>query len=201
MIWRLEHGSERKSYRFTILKNNEYITGEYNFRDLFTIDSQKIFDKIKLKDNIESANINKLAADSNISKSVFEGNKLIISNPDRELEKAFNKYAIARIRNDHSSKYRNELNVIKEYIEKYRENLKQGKTIDPELHKAITYIRGETSVINDHQYILNIVNSLNDIKYKELLATDPHILFTYLKAIRKQNKLVTTAIVHKNQSK
>lgn len=197
IIWRIEHGSDREAFRFSIFKNNKCTTEEYNFRDLFTIDSQKIFKLIRAKKYIDPEKIKKLAIDTNISRSVFEGTKLIVQNPDEELGKAFTKYAIARIRGDKS--YRNELSKIIIYIKKCRENLNQGISIDPELYKAFIYIRGESSLNNSQQNILNITNLLNDIKYKELLASDPHNLFKYLKAIRKQEKLVTTAIIHNSQ--
>lgn len=203
-IWKVEHNlsSEREKATFHYIDGDrdEYL--DMTFFRLFTVDSRRIYNFIKGGKNFSKKDINRLTNRTNISREIFDGTRLLIPvNENDYLYHTFVKFVINRKKGEHPSRYREQYNDIKNYLKRCKDDLSNSKPIDSELQKAFAFISSGHSSVESQQFILDMSKALNGIKYKKLLDIDSPYLFTYLKELRKQEKLVITAITHKKNTR
>lgn len=203
-IWKVEHGltSERDKATFHNMNGdrNEYL--DITFFRLFGVDSRRIYNLVKGGKNISKKDIDRLANITNISRRVFEGTRLLIPvSENDDLYSTFVRLVVLRKKVEHPSRYRELYNDITKYLKGCKKDIQDSKPIDSELQKAFTFISKGHSSVESQQFIVDMAKSLSSIKYKKLLDIDNQYLYTYLKELRKQEKLVTTAIIHNKNVK
>jgi hypothetical protein len=203
-IWKIEHecNSEREKARFHYATDEGDEVRELTFFRLFYVDSRTVYGFIKGGRNFNKKKIEALIKRTNISQSVFEGTRLLI--PVDESDDLYHKLVVfvRNRRNEvHPSKYRDLYKAINDYLESCKKDLSYSNPIDPELKKAFSFIANGYPAEVNQNLILNMAKGLSRIKYKTLLDIDSQYLFTYLKELKKQEKLVMTAITHRKNIK
>lgn len=203
-IWKIEHecNSEREKVTFHYETDDKIEVRDLTFFKLFYVDSRTVYGFVKGGRNFNKKKIEALIKRTNISQGVFEGTRLLI--PVDESDDLYHKlveFVYKRKKKEHSSKYRDLYKAINDYLENCKNDLSYSNPIDPELKKAFSFIANGYPAEVNQNLILNMAKGLSRIKYKTLLDIDSQYLFTYLKELKKQEKLVTTAITHRKNIK
>jgi hypothetical protein len=201
-IWKIKYNlsSEREKVTFHFVDKDK--DEDITFFRLFGVDSRRIYKFVKGGRNFNKKDIDHLIDKTNISRKIFDGTRLLVPvNENDDLHSTFVKFVIKRKQGEHPSKHRELYNEIKKYLKGCEDDFSNSRPINPELQKAFAFITNGHSSVENQQLILDMSRALNDIKYRKLLDIDSQYLFTYLKALRKQEKLVTTAITHNKNIK
>lgn len=203
-IWKIEHNrsSEREKVRFHYKDGDNVTYLDLTFFRLFGVDSRRIYSFVNGGRNLGKKEIERLTDKTNLSRTIFEGTRLLIPvNENDDLYHTFIQFIIKRKNGEHPSKHRDLYKDINKYLKQCKNDLSNSKPIDSELQKAFTYISSGNSSVERQQFILDISTTLTNINYKNLLEIESQSLFTYLKALKNQEKLVVTAITHKKNVK
>lgn len=203
-IWKIEHGlsSEREKATFHYVTDDGDDVRNLTFFRLFDVDSRKVYGFVNGVRNFNKKKVEALIERTNISQPIFEGTQLLI--PVDEGDVLYHKlveFVNKRKKKEHSSKFRDLYKAINDYLENCKNDLSYSNPIDPELKKAFSFIANGYPAEVNQNLVLNMAKGLSRIKYKTLLDIDSQHLFTYLKELKKQEKLVTTAITHRKNIK
>lgn len=209
-IWRITYKNEPEKTKitsFSSLPQGRDGKG-MNFFNLFGIKGEKAHDIMIYKEqdgkymrnrNFDYKTIEALSNKTNIPKDIFLGKRLILPiNNDTEMSNTLRVFVSKRMKQDtYCPPYKRSSNEIKKYLMKCKSQFDKGELSNVDMSHAFYFIKNGTISDEKQEHVKKITETLNNVSYKDLYAIESKNLYEFLRALKKQEKLVTAMIIHK----
>jgi len=208
-IWRITYNEPEKTKikSFSSLPQGKGI----NFFNLFGIKGtiareimiyKKQDGKHMVNENFDYKTIQALSNKTNIPKDIFQGKRLILPiNNNSELGNALRVFVTERMKqNTYSTPFIQSSKEIVDHLMKCKSQFKDGELSNVDMSRAFYFI--QNGIISDEkqEHVKKLTETLNSVSYNDLYNIEKKNLYEFLRALKKQEKLVTAMIIYKQNN-